>query len=215
MNLESLEQENKEYLQRLSRKKILPMIGISFLTVFILFDIFKTGISIFSILVLVTLVIAGMLLTYFTNLDKKDKLLDEFFYENHLIILENIREINQYNSFEFSKEHLSEIIRDISYRIVKLRHIHETEYTILMNLDQIYYEVIYKTVKNESETNIFQIAFKVREGRIRSPFWRVSEMSKENLPLDLMNVLYKIKKSRRKKPEKAFKILKITGEQRY
>ena len=215
MNLESLEQENKEYIKRLSQKKTLPMIGISLIVVFILYDSFKTDISIFHALGLIIFTISGILLLNFTKLNEKDKLIDDFFYENHLVVLENLREINNYNSFAFSKEHLSIIIRDIAYRIKKLRHTEDTEYVLNERIDKIDYDVTYKVVKNECKTDIFQIAFRIKERYIRSPFWRVSEETKESLPLDLMNVLYSIKKSKRKKPEKSFKILKITGNRRW
>ena len=212
MNLESLEQENKEYLKRLARKKILPIVGIVFISMLILFEISKTSFSIFFIFLLIVFFILVIVLSNFANLEKKDKLLDDFFCENHLIILEKIREINCHNSFEFSKEHLSEIIRDISYRIVKFRHVDNIEYAELMNIDGIYYRVTYKIVKNESGTNISKAVFMIKERlRIRQSHNREKEILKENLPLDLINVLYRIKRSKKKKPEKAFKIIKITG----
>ena len=212
MNLKSLEQENKEYLKRLSKKKVLPMIGLYLMLFIILYDIFKTGYSIFNALGLLIFTISGILLLYYRNLEEKDKLIDDFFYENHLIVLEKIREINRHNSFEFSKEHLSEIIRYISYRIVKFRHAENIEHMELIKIDGIYYEVTYKIVKNESETNIFKIPFFPSGIHLKNPIWRENIDTKENLPLDLINNLYRIKKSKKKKPEKAFKIIKITGK---
>ena len=212
MNLESLEQENKEYLKRLSKKKVLPMIGLYLMLFIILYDIFKTGYSIFNALGLLIFTNSGILLLYYRNLEEKDKLIDDFFYENHLIVLEKIREINRHNSFEFSKEHLSEIIRYISYRIVKFRHAENIEHMELIKIDGIYYEVTYKIVKNESETNIFKIPFFPSGIHLKNPIWRENIDTKENLPLDLINNLYRIKKSKKKKPEKAFKIIKITGK---
>ncbi len=189
MNLESLEQENKEYLKRLSKKKVLPMIGLYLMLFIILYDIFKTGYSIFNALGLLIFTISGILLLYYRNLEEKDKLIDDFFYENHLIVLEKIREINRHNSFEFSKEHLSEIIRYISYRIVKFRHAENIEHMELIKIDGIYYEVTYKIVKNESETNIFKIPFFPSGIHLKNPIWRENIDTKENLPLDLINNL--------------------------
>ena len=193
----------------------MPMIGIYLMLFIILYDIFKTGYSIFNALGLLIFTISGILLLYYRNLEEKDKLIDDFFYENHLIVLEKIREINRHNSFEFSKEHLSEIIRYISYRIVKFRHAENIEHMELIKIDGIYYEVTYKIVKNESETNIFQIPFFPNRIHLKNPIWRENIDTKENLPLDLINNLYRIKKSKKKKPEKAFKIIKITGKTDY
>lgn len=215
MNLESLEQENKEYLKRLSKKKILPIIGLCFALGYILYDIFKADFSVFHALGLIFLTISGIILLQFSNLEKKDKLIDDFFYENHLIILEKMREINCRNSFEFSKEHLAEIIRNISYIIKTFRHTDDREYIERLLLDKIYYEITYKIVKNESETNIFQIPFFPSGIHLKNPIWREKIDTKENLPLDLINNLYRIKKSKKKKPEKAFKIIKITGKTDY
>lgn len=215
MNLENLELENKRYLKRLSRKKILPIIGLCFTLGYILYNIFKTNFSIFHCFGLIFLTISGFvysfLLSQYSNLEKKDKLIDDFFYENHLIILEKMREINRRNSFEFSKEHLAEIIINISYIIKTFRHIDNIESIERIFLDKIYYEVTYKIVKNETETNIFQIPFYPSGIHLRNPMWRENIHSKENLPLDLINNLYRIKKSKKNKSEKTFKIIKITG----
>lgn len=207
MDLESLEQENKEYLKRLFKKERPKVVGLCFMLVFFLFDTIRTGFSLLSIVGLLGLIALGIMLLLFSSLEQKDKLLDDFFVQNHLIMLENIREINQHNSFGFSKEHLTVIIRDIARRIIKLKHNNDTECVANVYLDGTNYEVTYKIVKNEIETNIFQVAFLVKE----PPYYREGNVSKKDLPLYLINRLYKIKKRKRKKSEKAFKILKITG----
>ena len=83
------------------------------------------------------------------NLKTKDTILDEFFSKNHLLVLEEVREINKRNSFEYSKIHLLTILKELSVIIITFRHKFDIECTHKTKIDLVKYKITYKSFKEE------------------------------------------------------------------
>ena len=128
------------------------------------------------------------------NLKTKDTILDEFFSKNHLLVLEEVREISKRNSFEYSKIHLLTILKELSVIIITFRHKFDIECTHKTKIDLVKYKITYKVVENNNGIDIQTL---------------YNFTSKEKFYLDTINLLYKSKKSRRKKSKIFFKVLKI------
>ena len=199
-NLYELRNANNEHLKAIKREKIFKSIFYLILALIVSTGLKDTDFKypiVFSIIILIIGIVINI--SKIIKIEEKDKMLNEFFYEDYLLTLEKLINMNNYTYFTFeeSKNELVNILIEISKRIRFLGR--NTEYSINLETELNKYKITYKII---SDGRKFENLLRIKI------LWQLDinpNKTERGLYLSIVNSLYKF----RRKECKSFKILKI------